>query len=107
MKGNFPVRFLEGGGLATARFHSAPASRGRVQQHINLLSQKHNLAHKLHHALRNSPARLKEDLEAVKLDAPSGEARCDVVHCLALSESDVFTTDNLDGGIYLISLPLR
>jgi hypothetical protein len=23
MKGNFQVRFLEGGGLATARFHSA------------------------------------------------------------------------------------
>jgi hypothetical protein len=27
MKGNFQVRFLEGGGLATARFHSALASQ--------------------------------------------------------------------------------
>jgi hypothetical protein len=27
MKGNFQVRFLEGGGLATARFHSAKVCR--------------------------------------------------------------------------------
>jgi hypothetical protein len=48
MKGNFHVRFFEGGGLATARFHSAqasgyPSTRRRLRAGTRKIAQENLL----------------------------------------------------------------